>query len=201
MAVTKLSNSGIKTGILKYDSFLAGNTAYDPAATWLIQRTTLTTTTATISFSSIPQTYQHLQIRFIAKDTTTTSVSDHLYLTMNGLTTSTYYNHTLYGDNTTIGSTSFLTQPNLIIRNSVFRSNATYANMFGVGIIDIHDYKSTSKHKTIRAFSGRDGNGDGTVALSSGVYPSTSAITTIALAPGSGSFVAGTSIALYGITG
>ena len=71
MAVTKLSNSGIKTGVLKYDSMLAGNTAYDPSATWLIQRVAGTGSSATITFSNIPTNYKHLQIRALGKNSST----------------------------------------------------------------------------------------------------------------------------------
>ena len=87
MAVTKISNSGIKTGVLKYDSMLAGNAAYDPAATWLIQRVNGTGSSTAITFSSIPQTYQHLQIRAIMKNayTANANVIDNLYMTFNSL--------------------------------------------------------------------------------------------------------------------
>lgn len=201
MAVTKLSNSGIKTGVLKYDSMLAGNAPFDPAATWLIQRVNGTGSSGVITFSNIPQTYQHLQIRFIAKNSTTTSVADHLYLQANGLTTSTYYSHFMYGSGTAAFAGNFMTQPQVTIRDAIYRSNATYPNMFGVGIIDIHDYTNTSKLKTVRAFTGRDGNGDGVVTLSSGVYPATSAITSLTLSSATGNFTTTTSFALYGFKG
>ena len=67
MAVTKASNSGIKTGILKYDSFLAGNAAYDPAATWLIASTTLTAAQGWVEFTNIPSTYTSLQLRITGR--------------------------------------------------------------------------------------------------------------------------------------
>lgn len=70
MAVTKLSNSGIATGgVLKYDSMLAGNPAFDPGNFIAIASTSLNSNTTTVTFSNIPQTYKHLLVRAYTKPT------------------------------------------------------------------------------------------------------------------------------------
>lgn len=200
MAVTKLSNSGIKTGVLKYDSMLAGNAAYDPAATWLIQRQTATGSEASITFSSIPQTYQHLQIRAMTRETRAVTVSSY-YVRFNSDTGANYVWHSLYGNGTTVTATAGTSQTS-IEGGYDFGSSAT-ANLFGVSIIDIHDYASTTKNKTVRMIDGRDNNStNGLIKLASGLWLSTSAITSITVTPTvSGNFAASTTFALYGFKG
>jgi hypothetical protein len=70
-----------------------------------------------------------------------------------------------------------------------------------VCIVDIIDYTSTSKFKTLRSFAGVDKNtaGSGAVNLTSGAWRSTSAVTSITVFTNGGAFQSGTSIALYGI--
>ncbi len=202
MAVTKLSNSGIKTGILKYDSMLAGNAAFDPAATWLIQRTTLTTNTATVTFSSIPATYQHLQIRIMSR-CTRGAANGNLILNINSDTGTNYAYHDLSGDGTSATASGSATQARMDLSRSP--GTSVTADIFAGTIIDIHDYANTSKNKTVRSFFGYDNNSAvtlGNVGLRSGVWLSTNAVTTLAFtSASSSSFTAGSTFALYGFKG
>jgi hypothetical protein len=80
------------------------------------------------------------------------------------------------------------------------------ANIFGAGIIDIFDYSSTTKNKTIRAFTGTDFNTASTTAevgLFSSVWlNSGSGVSTIRFYfPTGGNFATGSTFALYGIKG
>jgi hypothetical protein len=70
-------------------------------------------------------------------------------------------------------------------------------------IIDIHDYASTTKNKTVRSFFGHDRNGAGSVYLYSGLWMNTGAITSLSLGQAnfSGTFDTGTVASLYGIKG
>jgi hypothetical protein len=80
-------------------------------------------------------------------------------------------------------------------------NNAT-ANIFGAMIVDILDYTNGNKTRTIAGISGADRNGAGFVALTSGHYSNTTAVSSINItAFGGSSYIAGTSIALYGIKG
>lgn len=87
----------------------------------------------------------------------------------------------------------------------IFTGNAAAAtataNIIGVSIIDIHDYKSTSKYKTVRSFSGLDLNNPGDVNLSSGLWMNTAAITSIEVFLFSDNWTTQTQVALYGIKG
>ena len=67
MAVSKFSTNSLKTP-LKYSSFLAGNAAVIGTSYESIATTTVGSGGASsITFSSIPATYAHLQIRGIFK--------------------------------------------------------------------------------------------------------------------------------------
>jgi hypothetical protein len=72
-------------------------------------------------------------------------------------------------------------------------------------MIDIHDYASTTKNKTVRQFTGTDTNSSASGAfrlgLGSGLWMSSSAITTVSILPGGTAHAAGTTFALYGIKG
>jgi hypothetical protein len=70
-------------------------------------------------------------------------------------------------------------------------------------VIDILDYQSTNKNKTVRMLLGFDQNGSGQVSFISGLYfPGTiAAITSASLVAGSGTFAQYSTAALYGIKG
>lgn len=187
--------SGFKPSTFnKYDDFLAGNAAYDPAATWLISRTSPTTGTS-ITFSSIPSTYKHLQIRAISRDGSANS----LYLRFNSDSGTNYAAHQLRGNGASATATS--NAPSVTEINSVGYGSVT-ASIFGATVIDILDYASTTKNKTVRTINGVDNNGSGSVFLTSGVWLSTSAVTSITITSNAGTnFTSGTTFALYGFTG
>jgi hypothetical protein len=162
-----------------------------------IATTTLGSSTSTVTFSSIPTGYKHLQIRMINRGTGTSAFT--ILVRVNGDTGSNYAHHFLEGDGASAvagGSASqtyitFYAQP---------KSNAT-ANVFGAYIIDVLDYANTNKNKTFRHLGGFDANGSGYVDLDSGLWMSNSAITSIEFTTGATSFAQYSHFALYGIKG
>jgi hypothetical protein len=91
---------------------------------------------------------------------------------------------------------------------TLFRITAASAaaNIMGVGIVDIQDYESTTKYKTTRTLNGTDINGtiagsSGFVFVSSGLWMSTAAISSITITPDGNNFNQYSSFALYGIKG
>lgn len=158
-----------------------------------------------ITFSSIPSGYQHLQIRYIAKATGTSAGVYHLYTTFNSDGTSNYASHSLSGSGATVAAAGGANLTSIDRPQSVIPNSATaLANMHGVGIIDIHDYLSTSKNKTVRILSGSELNRTtsptGFVVLSSGLWFKTpEAITSISLSVSTGNWATTSSFALYGI--
>jgi hypothetical protein len=192
-----MSISSVKTGTIG-DSLLAGNAGYDPAATFLIQRQTLASNTASVTFSSIPSTYKHLQLRFNARGTRA-AVDNRVYVRLNSDTGSNYSQHNLIGSGASASAAGAASQTYLDCRD-VTGSSAT-SNIFGSGIIDLHDYSSTTKNTTARGVTGNDRNGSGTIALWSGAWLNTAAVSTILVFPESDNWLAGSTFALYGMVG
>jgi hypothetical protein len=154
-----------------------------------------------LSFTSIPNTFTHLQIRGILKDTFTTSTSVGCYVTFNSDSGSNYAYHKLYATGSAVYAGATTTQSNIFLWGSGASSASGTSNMFGVSVTDILDYASTSKYKTLRTLNGSDLNASGTIAINSGLWQSTSAISSIQIAKDYTAFAAGTTFALYGIKG
>jgi len=178
-------------------SAISGNlvpNSYESIAT-----TTLSTTTATITFSSIPATFTHLQIRLLAR-TNSGGADNGIKIQFNSDTGSNYSYHTLFGNGST---TTYYGEANTV-SNFIDKAagGSAGASMFGAIVCDILDYANTNKYKTTRSLGGTDRNGSGAVFLSSGAWRNTNAITSITLEPfDSHSFVQYTQVALYGIKG
>ena len=155
---------------------------------------------ASITFSSIAATYTHLQIRGIGRTNRATPADmDSLWMQFNGDTATNYSDHALRGDGSAASATSDVSYAQM----EMYRIANVYAsNVFGAQIIDILDYANTNKYKTIRSLGGVDNNGSGMVALNSGNWRNTAAITSILLKPAVGTlFNQYSSFALYGIKG
>jgi hypothetical protein len=151
---------------------------------------------ATLTFTSIPSTYQHLQIRA----SVLTSVGGAgMSFNLNSDSGANYTRHNIIGDGVSAqvgGATS-----------------QTYAQFFGivrgtsttnptVFIMDILDYASTSKYKTVKTFLGTDANAGftGEISLYSNLWMSTSAVNSISINCGQ-NFTTNTKFSLYGIKG
>ena len=154
---------------------------------------------ANVEFTSIPATFTHLQIRGIAKDDNTGSL-DNLQMQFNGDTAANYKSHFLYGTGSVVGA-GVAGSDSLMLAARVTGGNASYANIFGVFVIDILDYALTSKYKTIRNLIGNDRNGGGTTGVYSNLWRNSAAISSITLTPDSGNWVQYSHFALYGIKG
>jgi hypothetical protein len=165
----------------------------DTGVMFAISAVTLGNTTASyIEFTSIPQTYKSLQIRFFAGFNTQPGfASGKSYL--NGDTTNTNYkSHQLNGDGSSTTSTAY-SVPYLPISTGPDGYPCAY-------VIDVLDYTSTSKNKTIRALGGWDGNGSGQIILGSAVWLNTNAVTSYRIqCDGGYSWKQYTSATLYGI--
>ena len=147
------------------------------------------------TFSSIPSTYTHLQVRYYAARD---GGNGQLNVRFNSDTASNYADHYLYGNRTSVNAGADATQTRI---NYLTFFKDSFYDYKASGILDIQDYASTSKYKTTRNFAGVDVNGSGgTIWLSSGLWMSTSAVTSITFDLLGDTF--GTSVfSLYGIKG
>jgi len=158
---------------------------------------------SSISFSSIPATYKHLQIRYLARSTVANVADGYVSIRFNGDTTNGnyYFYHFLDGNGSSPSAAAGGT--NTIIYGGVCAGNNATASVFGGGVIDVLDYQNTNKYKVTRGLGGIDNNGSGVVRLASGNWFNTAAVTSITLGANAfaNSFTEYSSFALYGIKG
>ena len=166
--------------------------AYDSLATVTVGSTAV----STISFTGIPSTYKHLQIRAITKDSQASGAHS-LRIQFNSDTGSNYTYHALTGDGSSASAGALTSQTNLF---PGYVMGTTGTSVFASSIHDILDYANVSKNKVIRTLSGVDNNGSGNIGLFSGLWINTNAITSITILPAaSTNFTQYSSFALYGI--
>lgn len=154
----------------------------------LISTTILGSTASSVTFSSIPAGYKHLQIRMVANST----ASGATYWRFNSDSGNNYSQHLLYGSNTSVASGA-TTSTNA----GYIGYTTTGTNIFPVSILDILDFTNTSKNKTVRILHG-DNNAN--IMLNSGAWYSTSAVTSISLFANV-NYTVGSRFSLYGIKG
>ena len=158
-----------------------------------------TGSSGTITFSSIPATYKHLQIRYIGRNSATGGTLATLRMRVNGYT-SNYPLHRILGNGS--AASAYGTTAEVYIQDIMLMpTNSAGANIYGAGVIDILDYANTNKFKTVRSLTGTDLNGSGQIILGSGLYQQTTAITSITLEANGVNWLTNSSFALYGIKG
>jgi hypothetical protein len=171
--------------------------AYDSIAS-----VTLSAATSTISFTGIPQTYTHLQLRLFGRSSVATTGTDAVYVQANGDSTSgNYKQHYVYayGASTPSAGTSTSTSAGAPVMFICANNNT--ASVFGVSILDILDYTNTNKYKTFRNLSGTDSNTTtgGEIWYTDGLWMSSNALTSLTFSVGASNFQTYSSFALYGI--
>jgi hypothetical protein len=169
--------------------------AYDSIAT-----VTVGSPVASIQFASIPQTYTHLELRWMYRSTDVANSVSQAYYYVNNSRPATYASHWSRGFNgTNTFSNNGAGGQEVLLQYGTGGSGA--ANVFGVGVTTILDYTNTNKTKTQRGLAGFDANGSGQIVINSGLIPFTTAITQIDIFPDSGNFAQYCKFALYGIKG
>ena len=169
--------------------------AHDPGSLIPLQVITVGASGASsVSFTNIPQTYTHLQVRSITKTTSTSNTDSRIRLGNSGTTVAASGRHQLDGDGTNAGASYNAGDAWIILTPT-----ASSTNTFSADIIDILDYTNTDKAKVVRSLSGRDLNGSGMITLGSALFPSVTTVTDISFAPYNGNFSQHTQFALYGV--
>jgi len=150
-----------------------------------------------ITFSSIPSTYQHLQIR---ANWGFTDITNNTWLNtrFNSDSGSNYAYHALRGNGSTISAG---TQSASNTRLSLGADDNGDASVWAVSVADILDYTNSNKYKTTRALAGQDRNGVGAINLWGGLWMNTAAITSINIYTDMSTFRQNSIFALYGIKG
>jgi len=165
---------------------MAAGATYEPIAT-----TTLSTATASFTFSSIAASWTDLRLVLVPFKASGNLVPR---VRLNGDTGSNYSYTALLGN----GSTAFsVTGTN---QDSIYLHYDTYpvSPNVGLGTVDIFSYAG-STYKTVLTTQSSDKNGSGSVGSWVNLWRSTSAITSITVFEDFGSFGIGTTATLYGI--
>lgn len=199
MAIKSLK-SGLSTR-----SAMAGNSIIMPGSFESIATVSVGAGGASsITFSSIPSTYSHLQLR-ISSRSNGNDTENNATMRFNGDSGNNYISwNYVYGNGTsafsnTGGQNTFI----IADRNAM---NLASANIYSPCIIDILDYTNTNKNKTVRRFSGVElntTNGASSVWLAGGLWMSTSVITSLTLTPSTSfspnNYIVDSIFALYGV--
>lgn len=144
---------------------------------------------STITFSSIPATYQHLQLRA----TVSSSSLGWVKVRFNSDSGANYSYHELRSDGAGVSSFGTI--------NTTDMNAFLHTSQQSSGIIDILDYANTNKYKTIRTIGGYDNNGSGYMSITSDNWRNTNAITSITITSDSTNYAQYSKFALYGIKG
>ena len=196
-------NFSVKAVNANGDSAASGTvsgTVITPSSYESIATVTGTGSSGTISFTSIPSTYKHLQIRYNGR-CASGAITDH-YIRLNSDTGSNYTRHWLYALDSGgpyLSSAANTTPPSM----GYVQGYGTHPTT--IGIVDIIDYQSTSKNKTIKFVTGSSEqqlDHQGAINLGSSLWMnSANAVTQIDLILASSNWSTTSSFALYGIKG
>jgi hypothetical protein len=164
----------------------------------LISSNVLSSSQASVTFSSIPATYTDLVVRFSGRSNLG-NTQDDLKLTFNGAT-STYTGTNVQGNGSAAASNNLTGYAYLYMRN-VFDAATATANTFSSVEIYVPNYTS-SLQKQFNITAMQENNTTAAqMATQACLWNSTSAITSMTIAPVDGTeIVSGSSFYLYGIS-
>ena len=176
-------------GIIASQNYTRITGSYDSIATVTVG----TNTPSTVTFSSIPQTYTHLQVRGWWKDADGNQPNE-INVQFNGNNFSSYASHWI------VGNGSSATASNSIGSNTMFiGKDAGYGGGF---VLDLLDYTSSIKKQTFRTLLGADSNGSGAIYFSSGFLNNGAVpIDSLSIRSTGYGFAQYSKLALYGIKG
>jgi hypothetical protein len=159
----------------------------------LIETKTLTTTEASLGFTSIPQDFDDLLILIAARNNRASALADGGRLTLND-STSDFTDRTLRG---TGSAASSLASARFI--GEIPSTDAT-ANTFSNIALYIPNY-TLAINKSFSVDAVMENNATSSnLTISSGLWANTAAITSFAISCNNGSLISGTTISVYGIT-
>jgi len=164
----------------------------------LIASNTLSSSAASVTFSSIPNTYTDLVVRCSVRSDYA-STGDNITLTFNSNSSSIYSNTIVFGNGSSgVSQRNSAGNPGYVAY--VVDGDVSTASTFGSVEIYLPSYTS-STNKPFSSFGARENNATAAVvAANAGLFASTSAISSIQIGLQFGpNFVSGSSFFLYGI--
>jgi hypothetical protein len=171
----------------------AAGATYEQIATTLVS-----SSQASVSFASIPQTYKHLQLRYVTKPVSLTYVSNTFLQPNDSTNKNNGYIHYISGDGSSVSSNNISNRTSST--SDVIPANGA-ASAFGVGIVDILDYNLTSKNKVYRTLAGFHDTNERRIMLQSSNIVLLDAITKLTFTIDGNNIATGSRFSLYGIKG
>lgn len=164
----------------------------------LISSSTLGAAAASVTFSSIPQTYSHLRVHMLVRGDRSGSNEDNVLVRFNGDTAANYDRQYTYFT-TSASATATVGQTSILLGN--MPASVSTADTSGVHDFLVAGY-TVALHKTLIS-NGLDSFDNTNAAsqlrwASGGKWRSTAAITSITVLAAVGNFVAGSKFSLYG---
>ena len=190
---------------LYYNSMLAGNDAFEPSSEDILAEEVLTSTQASVTFSSLGDYatagYQHLQIRTTARSDRA-DTNSRLFLRFNSDSGANYFSHELVGTGSSVFS-AYINSYDGSYNTGIVNIHTTPAssaatNVFGACVYDILDPFETTKYTTTRFFGGQ-AQSHNRVALVSGTWANTDALTSITITDIHGNLISGSRFTLIGL--
>ena len=162
----------------------------------LIERQELGGTATDVTFSSIPQTYDHLELTMYARSDRAVTM-DNMFHNINGDTTAANYDEQgLKGVSSTVSA--YQVAADLFIAKMPGASET--ANQFGAATVTFYNYTKTDRHKHYLNITGNVADNNKRLDIQSKRWENTAAITTIKVYPSEGdNFIAGSVFTLRGI--
>ena len=190
--------AGSALGFGRYASL--GSSDWDSIATVYLS----STTSATISFTAIPTTYQNLQIRFTAKSSNSGS-ADMFFRINEDTTASNYWNTQTTRAETSAGNGTTNAYAGI---GPIQLLGTSATNKMNSGLLNVFDYNNTNKHKTYSYIEHYDNAGSTTGSnlgklayIGSGTHNSTTSTTNITVYTTTGGFAQYSRFDLYGFKG
>ena len=191
----------------RYLSLLVGNDAFVPApinAYDLLLTEIIPGSQASVTFSDLNSTYgstyQHLQIRMVARsDEAGSSNLRDLRIQVNADTGTNYSAHVLRGDGAGIYSNAAISQNSVATATAMLPRPSNPTTQFGAAIIDVLDAFESSKNTTFRIVGGAKPDGEDQVFISGGAWLNTNALTEIKIFANSGNLGENSRFSLYGL--
>lgn len=162
----------------------------------LISTTTVSTPVASITLSSLPQTYTDLLI-VVSPRSDSASTALNLLMQFNGDTGANYAYKYLRGSGATVGVGGGTGQTS-ILANSVVPGSTATANTFGNITYTIPNYAGSLSKMVLNNGVSENNAATSYQTLNGGAWTSTAAITSIAFTT-TGNFVANTVVSVYGV--
>jgi hypothetical protein len=192
-------------GIIASQNYIRITSSYESIATTTVGAGG----SSSVTFSSIPSTYTHLVVRGSIQSNRGSYAIDNATVRFNSDSGANYSRHNLDASASTTTAPEAYGTGGATFGGPIPVVTGVATNVFNGFVMDVLDYASTNKYKTLRILGGYDVNGTtgtgsfgGTVGIYSGAWQNTAAVTSITLAPVDGTaFTQYSSFALYGIKG